>query len=174
MSSQSIKFPPKNYNIMIPFDKTARKFLRGVCSSTKTEGKISSEEVDDLLELLETTCESSDIFDLAFHHLLVPIIATIFIFINAGEFRFRLADLKPAGFLVLILFYFVMPILYIIFKLKSSGTRIKRQAQTVIDLYQANFLQNGFKWVIPDNFPEWIQITRTLEEERQGLLQECQ
>jgi len=153
------------YNIIVPIDKSNNKFNRAVYTPMMTEGKITSEEVNQVLNDLElvtkklpTSC--GNLMTIA-HLFVLPFIAMWILTENwyCGYYdydRYYTRTKSWSPFFI----YCLIAFIYFHFGKKYQLMKVRNQADTIIQMHQSQFNKKGFRLFIPFNFPEWIEIQR--------------
>jgi len=159
------------YNVIIPLDKPTNKFNRKAYVPTMTEGKISSEEVNQLLEDLEliTSRFSTPLGKLMtiLHRFVLPFFVMLFLTnewycgsndyeydYDYGYYRHRNRTWIP------FFIYCIMVFIYQKVSQKYKMMKAREKADSIIQIHQSEFNKKGYRLFIPFNFPEWIEIQR--------------
>jgi len=161
------------FNVMIPLDKSTKKFKRGVYVPMMTQEKISSEEFNQVLEDLElVTSQLPTIMSTLMtilHRFVLPFIALIFLtdewycgssdWDSEYHYRTRFRTWAP--------FYFYCVVMYAYFKFskKYQMMKLRAKAASIIQIYQADFNKRGFRLSIPSHFPEFVELQKDLYPE---------
>jgi len=151
--------------IIFPFNRSTCKFKRDIYIGSFGQN-LSSNEVNKVLDLIElATCKipttTKIIMDL-FHYFLIPLITMIMI-TNVWPCTSYYCQKKWApfaGFLIASLFYFVVTH-------KHQIKRINEKIEAILKTQQSSFEKKGLRWVIPAEFPAWIELHRNVEEIQQ-------
>ena len=144
------------YNVIIPLEKSTNKFNRKAYVPTMTEGKISSEEVNQLLEDLELAISqlSTPLGELmtVLHRFVLPLF--VMIFLTNVWYCYR--DRTWVPFFI----YCIIMFIYQKVSQKYKMMKAREKADSIIQIHQSEFNKKGYRLFIPFNFPEWIEIQR--------------
>lgn len=146
--------------VVFPFDQAVCKFKRDIYIPVHTVGtqeNITSEEVNKVLDLVELgtyklPTTKKKVLSIC-HRLLLPVIAMIILNnLWYDTSRFVWKKWSPfAGYCIIATVYFIISQRY---QIKVAREDVK----TIIQTQQASFLKKGFRWVMPSNFPNWIEL----------------
>jgi len=158
-------------------DKSSNKFKRTAYDPSMTEGKITSEEVNQVLTGLElvtyklpTLCGN---FIAIIHLFVIPLIAMIVFadkiycgsvpryYINDDYVSDYIVDKTDKSYAVFFV-YWLLAFIYLNLKRKYQLIEIRAEVETIIQVYQSQFNKKGYRLFIPFNFPECIEIQRVI------------
>jgi len=165
--------PQGGYNVIIPLQKSTNKFNRKVYIPTMTEGKITSEEVNELLEGLEliTSQFSTPLGKLMtlLHRFVLPFFVMLFLTkewhcegsdyeydFEKGSYRRFRKDRTWVPFFI----YCIIVVIYQKLSQKYKMMKAREKADSIIQIHQSEFNKKGYRLFIPFNFPERIEIQR--------------
>jgi len=164
--------PQDSYNVIIPLEKSTNKFNRKVYIPTMTEGKITSEEVNELLEDLEliTSQFSTPLGKLMtlLHRFVLPFFVMLFLTNNwyCGsddyEYNYHYDYYRHIRNRTWVPFFIYCIIMSIYQKLnhKYKMMKARGKADSIIQIHQSKFNKKGYRLFVPFNFLEWIEIQR--------------
>jgi len=163
-SDQNI--PNGGYSVIyIPINKSTNKFSRTVYTPKMTEEKITSEELNQVLNDLELVTKKLPtnlsniltIIDL----FVLPLIAFVMLmeswycsYYDHSTDSYRRTE---RSWTPLFIYYFIALPYYNLSK-KYQPVKIKAQTDSIVQMYQSQFNQKGYRLFIPFNFPDWIEI----------------
>jgi len=150
-----------DYMIVIPFNKEDKKFSRTSYSASMTGGRASSEEVNQVLTLLDITINNvPTLFQVITRLIIRFLVPGFMILVLIGTWRcYRHAE--PT---LLLFWYMLASLIYILVRRNSQVKEAKSQAQKIIQRFQPIFEERGLRWNIPLGFPHYIEICRDYRE----------
>jgi len=151
---------PTNDVIQFPLNKDTNQFNRDLYIPTMTEGKISAEEINQVFEDLElATCKiptPNDNMLILCYRFAFPFV--VMLFLDAQE---ALCDYeykpRPKTWWFFYMYCF-FAVIYWIFNQRSQIGKVKENTKKIIHLFQPDFSKKGFIWIIPEDFPECIEL----------------
>ena len=150
-----------DYMIVIPFNKGDNKFSRTSYSSSMTGGRASSEEVNQVLTLLDTITNNLPTpFQVIARLMIRFLVPSLMILVltetwRCYQYRYPIAKLFC---------YVLASLIYILVRTNSQVKQAKNQAQKIIQRFQPTFEERGLRWNIPLGFPHYIELCRDYRE----------
>jgi len=160
--SNSNNVPLSNdYVIVFPMNPSDKKFSRTIYSPEMTNGRASTEELNQALTFFELAMSRavtpSDLKKSFWQRFLFPFLL-IWIFCTF----FRPRCFEPFWFCFVV--YCIVGI-YNLFKNRNAqNKRAKADSQGVLDFIQPGYLQKGLRWRIPEESYEWIELIKEYRE----------
>jgi len=150
-----------DYMIVIPFNKEDNKFSRTSYSASMTGGRASSEEINQVLTLLDLTTSNIPTGRQIITRLIIRfLVPAVMIWILAEAWRcYRHAE--PT---ILLFWYMLASLIYILVRRNSQVKEAKGQVQKIIQRFQPTFEERGLRWNIPLAFPHYIELCRDYRE----------
>ena len=152
---------PLSTDTVIAFPLTSnKKFSRSIYTPEMTQGRASSDDINQTLTLLEviftrTPSKLSLIMSLVFQ-LVLPFWLLIFIIEEYTYYRFQ----GPKMILLLFLIYCIIGISYLIYKHRRQMNTAKADIEEVIKIVQPGYLKKGLRWRIPEESRDWIELIK--------------
>jgi len=147
--------------IIIPFDKDDNKFSRTTYSPAMTGGRASTEEVNQILNLLDKASKIpftlQQVLWRAFVRLAIPIVFIIY----AVE-DWRCYRIESFTFYAIIYMIVSLLLLRRDFHLKTKVA--KTEAYKILQMYESSFEKRGLRWSIPKEFPMYMELNRDYRE----------
>lgn len=181
-----------DYDIIIPLKRSNNKFNRSVYIPSMTGGKISIEEIEQVLENLElVTCKLPTVRKnwISFIHIfLLPLLGVIYFknywgcgyWDDTYEYRYdsnvgfsRYVPygrqfFSTKGNLTPFFVYIILAILYFAISQKYLLKQIQSSAEKIIEIHQPYFFSKGYRWNIQNSFPDWIELRREYNAEQES------
>ena len=146
--------PPQSTDNMIVFrlDSFSKKFSRETYAPEMTDGKVSSQEVNQALAVFEIAMSravsSFDLIKNLFFRFLLPYLLLEFIGVRV---------------LIIWLFFIAYCVAGISYLLKEGNEKIERsraEMKSVIELIQPGYLAKGLRWRIPESSFGWVELIK--------------
>jgi len=152
--------PNKELSIVFPFDKTSKKFDSGFYSPTLTGGRVSLEEINQILseiDAIRKSIASQAIAALICHFVSLSICSGLFVFTGTpGMITFYIIGLVVAVLTI------VGVLMWRILKLKGE---LKTKCKEVVDKHNQTFMLRGLRWHLPVNFPSWVELWKDYQSQ---------
>ena len=150
-----------DYMIVIPFNKENNKFSRISYSASMTGGRASSEEVNQVLTLLDITINNVPTsFQVIIRLVIRFLVPLVMIWILGGVWKCY----NPGPPFAILFWYMLASLIYILVRRSFQVKEAKSQAQKIIQRFQPSFEERGLRWNIPLTFPHYIEICRDYRE----------
>jgi len=144
-----------DYMIVIPFNKEDKKFSRTSYSSSMTGGRVSSEEVNQVLTLLDTiTNKVPNIFQVMARLMILFLVPSLMILVLTETWKCY----QPRYPIAMLFCYGLACLIYILVRTNSQIKQAKNQIQKIIQRVQPTFEERGLRWNIPLGFPHYTEL----------------
>ncbi len=150
-----------DYVIVFPMNPSEKRFSRTTYSAEMTNGRASTEEVNQALSLFELAMSravtKSEFSTSLRRRFLYPflIIWVLFMFI-----LYRASSTLLFWFAI----YCAVGIYYLVKNKNAQNQRVKEDSKNVLDIVQPGYLQKGLRWRIPEESYEWIELIKEYRE----------
>ena len=150
-----------DYTIVIPFNTDDNKFSRTSYSSSMTGGRASSEEINQVLTLLDITTSNIPTGRQIITRLIIRfLVPAVMIWILVEAWRCY----RPSTPATVLFWYMLASLIYILVRRNSQVKEAKNQVQKIIQRFQPTFEERGLRWNIPLAFPHYIELCRDYRE----------
>ncbi len=150
-----------DYVIVFPLNLSDKKFSRTIYSPEMTNGRASTEEVNQALSLFELAMSGavtkSEFSTSLRRRFLYPF---LILWVFCMFIMYRSSPLLWLGFAI----YCIVGICCLFRNKKTQNTRTKADSQSVLDFVQPGYLSKGLRWRIPEESYEWIELIKEYRE----------
>ena len=150
-----------DYVIVFPINSQDKKFSRSIYSPAMTNGRASSEDINQALSLFELALSrgisTSEMVKSFCWRFLLPLVMLMFF---EGNYMLRRSESIWFCFVV----YCIVGIFSLFANKNAQTKRAKEDSQGIIDLVQPGYLKRGLRWRIPDESYGWIELIKEYRE----------
>jgi len=159
LGCQSFEDPPSSSDsvIVFPWNSSHQKFDRKFYSSDLTQGRASSDDINQVLTLFELIfprIPSSSIFLTSWTlRFLFPMIVMILFELNRV---FRNSDFAWS----LLSIYWVVGLIHLFSERYEKREQAKAELEEVLKMVQPAYIKRGLRWRVPEELGGWIELMK--------------
>ena len=148
--------PPSTDSVIVfPFNRTNKRFNKEFYSSEMTNGRASSDDINQVLTILELISPRFPTkLDLLISCLVrfVPPLVIVILFEQTDVFQ------SSACVWAVLLIYWIVGIFFLLSQrdLKADDARV--DLERIIEMVQPEYLKKGLRWQIPEQNYHWIEL----------------
>ena len=153
-----------DYVIVFPVNSSDKKFSRSIYSPAMTNGRASSEDIDQALSLFEIALSRgisySDVVKGIKSFCWRFVLPFIILLCLEGNYMLRRSETVWLCFVA----YCFTGIYYLFANKNAQTKRTKADTERIIDLVQPSYLKKGLRWRIPEGSYGWIELIKEYRE----------
>lgn len=150
-----------DYVIVLPLAPFDKKFNRSMYSAEMTDGRASSEDIDQALKLFEIALSryvsTWEMVQSIFWRFFLPLIVLIIF-----DCSYMLRRTETIYFCFTI--YCIVGVLYLFVNEHFQNKRVRGDCQGALDFVQPDYMKRGLRWRIPEEFNGRIELIKEYRE----------